>query len=371
MWHIPASTAYTHVFKAYLSSDHVSEATGKTIAITISKAGAAFGNPNAGATNATEIANGWYKVALDTTDTNTTGVLAIRGTAATIDDMGDRLFVVKATNGGLTALPDAAAEASGGLPTLSAAQASNGTINANVHRWLTGTPNALQSGRVDAYLGAVASGVIAAGSFAANALDAVWSTTTRLLTAGTNIVLAKGTGVTGFNDIAAGAAMTLTSDERTAIANEVEAQIIDETDSEKVLTAITDKIAAVNPDLSGLTLSAIAAQVRTELTPELDHIDADISSRSTYAGADTAGTTTLLARLTSTRAGNLDNLDAAITSRLASGSYMAPDNTSITAIKAKTDQMAFTVSGKINANIHYVNNIAVTGSGTTGDPWGP
>ncbi len=115
-----------------------------------------------------------------------------------------------AVRGGLTALPNAAAEASGGLPTLSAAQASNGTINANVHRWLTGTPNALQSGRVDSYLGAVASAVIAAGSFAANALDAVWSTTTRVLTAGTNIALAKGTGVTGFTDMAA-------ADVRTAV----------------------------------------------------------------------------------------------------------------------------------------------------------
>lgn len=37
----------------------------------------------------------------------------------------------------------------------------------------------------------------------------VWANATRTLTAGTNIVLAKGTGVTGFNDIAAGAAMTL------------------------------------------------------------------------------------------------------------------------------------------------------------------
>lgn len=102
---------------------------------------------------------------------------------------------------GLTALPNAAAEASGGLPTLSAAQASNGTIQANVHRWLTATPNALQAGRVDTYLGAVAAGVIAAASFAANALDAVWSTATRILTAGTNIVLAKGTGLTGLNDL--------------------------------------------------------------------------------------------------------------------------------------------------------------------------
>src|SRR3989337_1494054 len=33
--------------------------------------------------------------------------------------------------------------------------------------------------------------------------DKVWGTTTRVLTAGTNIVLAKGTGVTGFNDLSA------------------------------------------------------------------------------------------------------------------------------------------------------------------------
>lgn len=100
-----------------------------------------------------------------------------------------------------TALPAAAAEASGGLPTLSAAQASNGTIQANVHRWLTGTPNALSSGRVEVLVGAVTNGVIAAASFASGALDAVWSTATRVLTAGTNIVLAKGSGVTGFNDL--------------------------------------------------------------------------------------------------------------------------------------------------------------------------
>lgn len=47
----------------------------------------------------------------------------------------------------------------------------------------------------------IATGAFTSAKFAANALDAVWSTATRLLTAGTNIVLAKGTGVTGFNDL--------------------------------------------------------------------------------------------------------------------------------------------------------------------------
>ena len=49
----------------------------------------------------------------------------------------------------------------------------------------------------------IADGALTAAKFAAGAFDAVWSVTTRLLTAGTNIVLAKGVGVTGFNDPAA------------------------------------------------------------------------------------------------------------------------------------------------------------------------
>jgi hypothetical protein len=101
---IPQSTTKLVVFKAYLSSDHVTEATGKTIAITISKNGGAFGNPNAGATNATEISSGWYKVTLDTTDTNTLGPIAVRGAVATIDDVGVLLEIVSATTGGYTNL---------------------------------------------------------------------------------------------------------------------------------------------------------------------------------------------------------------------------------------------------------------------------
>ncbi len=70
-----------------LAADGHSAATGKTVAITISKAGAAFGNPAAGATNATEISSGVYKVALGTGDTDTEGDLTIRGTAALCDDL--------------------------------------------------------------------------------------------------------------------------------------------------------------------------------------------------------------------------------------------------------------------------------------------
>ena len=102
---------------------------------------------------------------------------------------------------------------------------------------------------------------------------------------------------------AVGDAMTLTSGERTAIANEVESQIIDDTDSEKVLQAIVDKIASVNPSLDDLTLLGIASAIRTELATELGRIDEPISSR------------------------------------LAAASYVAPSNSDISSIKERTDRI--------------------------------
>lgn len=42
-----------------------------------------------------------------------------------------------------------------------------------------------------------------------------------------------------------------------------------------------------------------------------------------------------------------------------------------TAIKAKTDPLTFTVANQVDANIQYVNDVQVTGTGTTGDEWGP
>lgn len=76
------------------------------------------------------------------------------------------------------------------------------------------------------------------------------------------------------------------------IATQVELQIISETDSNLVLKAITDKISSVNPSLSGITLSAIASQVRTELATELSRIDDTITSRhpSGYAVAKSPAT---------------------------------------------------------------------------------
>lgn len=114
---IPQSTTIRVPLQAYLSSDHVSAATGKTLAVTISKNGGAYGNPSGGATNATEIANGSYYVDLSTTDTGTLGPIFVRAAAATVDDVIVVFDVVKATTGGYTALPDTACTTNGSLLT--------------------------------------------------------------------------------------------------------------------------------------------------------------------------------------------------------------------------------------------------------------
>lgn len=78
---------------------------------------------------------------------------------------------------GLTALPNAAAEAAGGLYTRGTGagqinQDANGRVDTNVKTWLASTPNVLISGRVDSNVQAMATGVIAAATFTAGAIDA-------------------------------------------------------------------------------------------------------------------------------------------------------------------------------------------------------
>jgi hypothetical protein len=120
-----SSASYPLLFLLVSSSDHISPVTGATPTVTLSKNGAAFASP---AGTVTEIANGWYKVAGNGTDTATLGPLALHATASGADP-SDWLFTVvafnpqSATNLGLSALPTANPAASGGLPT---ADASNG-----------------------------------------------------------------------------------------------------------------------------------------------------------------------------------------------------------------------------------------------------
>jgi hypothetical protein len=214
---------------------------------------------------------------------------------------------------GLTALPNANAEAAGGLFTRGTGA---GQINQNAN------------GQIDVRAVAIANGIIAAASFAANALDAVWSTATRVLTAGTNIVLAKGTGVTGFNDLdAAGVrgAVGLASANLDTQLTEVPA-IKAKTD-QLAFTAsgkVDANVLAVDDD------TTVPAKLRRSLTV-------------IHAGAVTgpASTTTLIdSSLTHTTTDQLKGRIVIFEGNVTAG--LAEQTTDITAFDPATDQLTMT-----------------------------
>ena len=53
------------------------------------------------------------------------------------------------------------------------------------------------------------------------------------------------------------------------------------------------------------------------------------------------------------------------------GSVTGLTASDVGAIKAKTDSLTFTQAGNVDANIQYVNDALVNGTGALGDEWGP
>ena len=227
---------------------------------------------------------------------------------------------------GLTALPAAAADAAGGLPIsdgggldldarLDAAVSSRLAASAAPTNF--GALSITAGGLVDITQAAAdkvwASAARTLTSFGTLASD-VWAVATRVLTAGTNIVLAKGTGVTGFNDLSAA---QVNAEADTALADVG----VTSTVTGRIDVAISTRLAAADYTAPP-SASAIADEVETRehiLTAAYDPAKtaAQASDLATVAGYVDTEIATLLARLTATRAGNLDNLDALVSSRVA------------------------------------------------------
>lgn len=123
------------------SADHVTGVAGATLTITKSAAGGAFSSISP---TVTDRGNGWYSIALTGFDTLTLGDFALHITAATADPI-DVIMQIVAYNPddsvrlGLTALPNAAAAAAGGLYTRGTGagqinQSTNGQIDVNIER---------------------------------------------------------------------------------------------------------------------------------------------------------------------------------------------------------------------------------------------
>ena len=58
---------------------------------------------------------------------------------------------------------------------------------------------------------------------------------------------------------------------------------------------------------------------------------------------------------------------------ISTGSVLtAGEKAQLTNIENKTNPLTYTVANKVDANIHYVNDVEVGGTGQEGvDPWGP
>lgn len=223
----------------------------------------------------------------------------------------------------------------------------------DVRQWLGSAPNALQAGRVDSYMGAIANGVIAAASFAAGAFDAVWSVTTRTLSGfgtlvadiwghatrtlsafGFNVTVGTNSDKTGYTLTApydpaktaaqAGDAMTLTVGERTSVGTAVWAT------TTRTLSSFGSLVSDVATAVWGAvsrTLTAFSFTVNTNPNATETAIDA----KTTNLPTDPADQSLIIAAT--------DSILAAVNTRLAAAGYTAPDNAGISAIKAKTDNL--------------------------------
>ncbi len=133
------STARDIVVFLVDSTDHVTGKTGATLTITASKNGDAFASISP---TVTERVNGWYEVALTSSHTDTLGDLALHITATGADPIDTVMQVIgvdlnDTVRAGLTALPNANAEASGGLYTRGTGagqieQVVNGTVRVDL-----------------------------------------------------------------------------------------------------------------------------------------------------------------------------------------------------------------------------------------------
>lgn len=192
MLQIKQSTAVIHiVFLMVDSTDHVTGKTGLTPTVTLSKNAGAFASPSGAVT---EISGGWYKLAAHATDSNTLGVLALHatGTGADPTDMIVGNVVAydpqDAVRAGLTAMPNAAAAASGGLlisgsnsgtTTLGALTVTGATTFTGATTWtgaLTAS-NASNDFRVNGLVPGATGGLFIAGTNAATTVTTSFTTT--------------------------------------------------------------------------------------------------------------------------------------------------------------------------------------------------
>jgi hypothetical protein len=228
-------------------------------------------------------------------------------------------------------------------------------------------------------------------TISSRATDAgVWAVGTRTLTAGTNIVLAKGTGITGFNDIAAtdvwaAATRTLSSGANIVLAKGTGLTGLNDITSQSVWDVATSTITAVgsigvqlktNIDVATSsrmatftytappTVNQISTQVWTEPIPGTFAVGSAGAKLNSASSAGDPWATALPGAYGAGTAGNIlgNRLDAAITTRMATFTYTTPPTSAAIATQVWSEVLPGTYTAtqagfKLNA------------AGSSADPW--
>jgi hypothetical protein len=242
---------------------------------------------------------------------------------ATVFTESLRVRLMSATRGlSGTALPNAAADAAGGLPISDAGGLDlDAQIGADIDAILvdTGTtldgriPAALVSGRIDASVGAMAANVLTATAINADAITAAKI-------------------ADGAIDAATFAASAITS---TVLA-------ADAITAAKVAADVTTELQA------GLATAAALATV--------DGIVDDILLDTAEIGAAGAGLTVLATQA------SVDTIDDFLDTEVAA--ILAAVDTEVASVKTKTDSLTFTQAGHVDANVQRINDVAIVGDGS-------
>lgn len=215
-----------------------------------------------------------------------------------------------------------------------------GDITGSITGSLSGSVGSV-TGAVGSVTGAVGSVTGAVGSvtgLTASNLDATISSRMATYTQPTGFLSASfPTSVASPTNITAGTITTVTN-----LTNAATSGDFTTTMKTSIGTAVAaSAVASVTGNVAG-SIGSLGAQAKLDVNAEADTALSDVGVTTTVTG----------------------RIDAAISSRLASASYTAPDNTSVTAIKAKTDSLTFTFSNKLDVTVYRINGVTILGDGS-------
>jgi hypothetical protein len=335
---------------------------------------------------------GWYKYALSQADTNGNNLgFNFTGTGAvpqTINVITTAANPTDAVRFGLTALPNAAAEAAGGLYTRGTgagqiAQDANGNVRVNVdtiktnavvnagtitfptNATLASTTNiTAAAGCAVSSIGAnVITAAATAADFGTEIATAIWTDTT----AG-DFTVALSIGKSIMNGVTLGTGLTVNTVTNAVTLPSIPAGWItaagiatDAIDADALATDAIDEIWEYATASIG-TAGGIGKLIK-------DNLDVAVSTRGTGTALDAAGVRSAVGLASANLDTQLSTIAGYIDTEVAT--ILAAVDTEVAAIKAKTDSLTFTVAGVLDANIQYVNDVQVNGIGTEGSPWGP